>query len=160
MNAYLLDVHLTDEYVFIGPVPVLPRGNTVTNLIQVLGEPDRVLPMHYNNVLVNTLYLYDHLGIRFWAKGEQVSELQLVLETEARETFPIHSFTGQFEYKGYSLLPPVPGSLLASGELVGFEQDTDVLQYDRVVYIARTPQIKYTVLISNVTRNVKYVSIA
>lgn len=158
MTSYSLDIQLAAEYVSIGFVPVLPRDTTAASLIQVLGEADRILPMQHNNVLVNTLYLYDHLGIRFWAKGELVSELQLVLETEKCETFPASSFAGSFECNSYSLLPPVPGTKLASGELGGFIQDTGALQYDRVVYVAQTPQIKYTAVLNNNTGNIKYIS--
>ena len=116
--------------------------------------------MQYDNVLVNTLYIYDQLGIRFWAKADVVSELQIILETEKRETFPTHSFIGSFEYKGRVLLPPVSGNIFTNGELAEFVQDNDSLQYDREVYVANTPLMKYTVLISNSTNSIKYISVS
>ncbi len=160
MTSYPLDIRLTDDSVSVGPVALVPRGSTVDNLVLALGKADRILPMQYDNVLVNTLYIYDQLGIRFWAKADVVSELQIILETEKRETFPTHSFIGSFEYKGRVLLPPVSGNIFTNGELAEFVQDNDSLQYDREVYVANTPLMKYTVLISNSTNSIKYISVS
>ncbi|MDQ2771451.1 MAG: hypothetical protein M3Y54_13245 [Bacteroidota bacterium] len=160
MTSYPIDIRLTDEYISVGPVAIVLRGSQVDTLVRVLGKADRILPITYNNALVNTLYIYDHFGIRFWAKGDIVSELQIVLETEKRETFPAYSFLGPLDYKGHIFLPPVSNNLLVNGDLNGFVQDTDRLQYNRQVYVDRTPLIKYTVLISNITNNVKYISIS
>ena len=160
MTSYPIDIRLNDEYISVGPVALVLRGSPVDNLLHALGKADRILPIMYNNALVNTLYIYDHLGIRFWAKGDIVSELQIVFETEQRETFPTYSFIGPLDYKGNILLPPVSNNVLVSSDLTGFVQDTDKLQYNRQVYIDETPLVKYTVLISNDTSNVKYISIS
>ena len=155
-----LDIRLADDYLTIGPVALVPRGSSVNEITRVLGPPDRILPMHYNNLFVNTLYLYDQLGIRFWAKAEVVSELQIVFETEERETFPVNSFVGPLQYKSYTLLPPVAGSTFMDNKLSGFVQDLERLQYDRVVYEAKTLKIKYTALVSKRTGDLQYLSIS
>ena len=159
MNTYALDVRLAQDHITIGPVQLLPRGSTVSALTHALGQPDRILPMHHNNTPINTLYIYDQIGIRFWAKDEIVSELQLVLETKESETFPVRAFVGPIEYRGQTLFPPVPSSFFTSGGLPGFVQDTDRLQYGTIVYEAKTPHLMYTVPISNLTGNTQYISI-
>ncbi len=155
-----LDIRLADDYITIGPVVLVPRGSTVSEVTRVLGAPDRILPLNHNNVLINTLYLYDNIGIRFWAKAEVVSELQVVFETEKRETFPANSFVGPLQYKNYVLLPPVPSSAFRSNKLIGFVQDLERLQYDRVVYEAKNTKIKYTALVNRITDNIQYISVS
>ncbi|MDQ2771452.1 MAG: hypothetical protein M3Y54_13250 [Bacteroidota bacterium] len=88
-----LDIRLTEEYMTIGLVALIPRANKAEKLVPLLGPPNRIMDLQYNN----TVYIYDQFGIRLWAEAGVVSELQLALETEARDTFPKSAFVGPIE---------------------------------------------------------------
>lgn len=149
------DIRLTDDYITIGPVALIPRANKVDKLVQLLGPPERILELQYNN----TVYIYDHAGIRFWAEAGVVGEFQLVLETEARDTFPTSPFVGPIEYRKRVVDTPIPGEMLNNGELPGFIQDTEHLQYGVIMYTAKMPLIAYTAIVSALTGNIKSISI-
>jgi hypothetical protein len=160
MNTQFLDIRLTEAGITIGPVLLVPYGSQVASLYQLLGAPDRILPMFYKEQPINNLYLYDMLGIRFWAKQEVVSELQLVLETTPRETFPTKAFKGGIYYQNRLLPILISGTVSQQGLLPGFIQNDDRLQYGQVVFEHKTATSKYVVLISSTTGNVEYISIS
>lgn len=159
MTNYPLDIRLASEYITIGPVPLVPRGSPVEKLLQVLGQPTRVLAMSHEGVLINELYIYDTAGIRFWAKTGIIGELQLVFELEDRESFPYAPFVGSLEYERYTLTGPISGDLFTTGKLADFVQDTDQLQYNRIVYKAKKARLTYTALINSNTNTLSYISI-
>jgi hypothetical protein len=160
MNTQFLDIRLTEAGITIGPVLLVPCGSQVASLYQLLGVPDRILPMLYKELTINNLYLYDMLGVRFWAKQEVVSELQLVLETTPRETFPTQAFKGGIYYQNCLLPIPISGTVFQQGLLPGFVQNDDRLHYGQVVFEHKTATGKYVVLINSTTGNVEYISIS
>jgi len=110
----------------------------------------------------NTLYLYDELGLRFWADPSTslVGELQLVLETQPRAVFPTHPFAGLLSYQGQPLALPVPASQLAQGKWPGFRLNGDYQHYAWSVYELNTPCLRYAAFISRTTDNVEWISIS
>jgi hypothetical protein len=109
----MLSIHLMATTVALGAVALVPRGSPVRELLRALGDPSRCLALS----TTNTLYLYDQLGLRFWAEPSTglVGELQLVLETQPGAVFPAQPFTGLLSYEGQPLALPVPASQLAQG---------------------------------------------
>ena len=136
----------------------MPRGSPVQDLQRALGPPTRCLTLS----ATNTLYLYDQLGLRFWAAPATglVGELQLVLETRPEVVFPTHPFTGLLRYQGQRLALPVPASLLAQGTLPGFQLDGEYQRYAWTVYARTTPALRYTAFISRTTDHVEWLSIS
>lgn len=153
-------VSLAENVVTLGPVQLVPRLSRVEAVAAALGQPSRVLPLYYKEVLQNTLYLYDELGIRFWAKNEVITEWQLVLETKAAEVFPTRAYTGPLAYQGQTLALPLPGSLLATGQLPGFQLDTDAKQYGITTYRSTGLPLTYVVTVSRLTPNVAIISVS
>lgn len=156
----LLSVRLAAAFVGVGGAQLQPRRSTVADLTAALGPPSRVLPLYYKEVLQNTLYLYDELGIRFWAKNDVVTEWQLVLETKAADVFPKQAYTGALDYLGLALPVPLPGSLFATGQLPGFVLDTDAQQYGVTTYRRAGPPLTYKATLSRQTGNVATVSVS
>ena len=149
-----LDVRLGDDYITVGPVAFIPRGKAVSDLIFILGAPSRSMALEYS-----VLHIYDHLGLRFWAKNGVVSEFQIVLETEDHYALPSQAFVGLLQYRGQVLIIPVPGSLFSEREIRDFVQDTDPLQYGVVTYDAKLPRLTYSATMSKRTGNLQYLSI-
>lgn len=156
----LFSVRLAAESATVGGAPLLPRHSTVADLAAALGPPSRVLPLYYKEVLQNTLYLYDELGIRFWAVHEVVTEWQLVLETKAADVFPKQAYTGALDYQGQALPVPLPGHLLASGQLPGFVLDGDAQQYGVTTYRCAGPPLTYAATLSRQTDNIATISVS
>ncbi len=134
------------------------RNCPVKDLLGALGPPTRCREMS----ATSTLYLYDQLGLRFWADPviSLVSELQLVLETQSRPVFPTESFAGPLSYQGQPLTLPVPASQLAQGKWPGFRPNVDYQKYAWSVYELHTPCLCYTAFISRTTDNVEWLSIS
>jgi len=154
----MLAIHLTPTLLELGAVALAPRGSSVADLLRALGPPTRCLTLS----ATSTLYLYDQLGLRFWAAPTTgvVGEVQLVLETQPREVFPTHPFTGLLRYQGQRLALPVPASLLAQGTLPGFELEQEYQRYAWTVYALTTPSLRYTAFISRTTDHVEWLSIS
>ena len=130
----------------------------MAGLLRALGPPTRCLAVSPTNAL----YLYDQLGLRFWAAPATglVGELQLVLETQPREVFPTQPFTGLLSYEGQPLALPVPAWRLAQGQLPGFQLNEDYQQYAWPVYELATPFLRYTAFVSRTTEYVEWLSIS
>jgi len=159
LPSYLatLSIQLTATAIELGTMALVPRGHPISDLLRALGPPTRCLAMS----ATNTLYLYDELGLRFWADPNTclVGELQLVLETQPRAVLPTHPFAGLLSYQGQPLALPVPASRLAQGKWPGFRLNEDYQQYAWSVYELRTPYLRYAAFISRTTDNVEWVSI-
>jgi hypothetical protein len=154
----MLSIHLMATSVALGAVTLVPRGSPVRELLWALGDPSRCLALS----TTNTLYLYDQLGLRFWAEPSTglVGELQLVLETQPGAVFPAQPFTGLLSYEGQPLALPVPASQLAQGRLPAFQLNEDYQQYAWSVYELNTPYLRYVAFISRTTANVEWLSIS